>query len=64
MTEKEWYELQELADEWNVPVTRVRITVANLEPIGAIQTRDRPGDRRFKQVHRDSLETLRKALGV
>ena len=61
---KEWYELHELAHEWGVPVTRIRITVANLEAIGAIQTRDRPGDRRFKQVSSGSLDTLRKAIGL
>jgi hypothetical protein len=29
--------------------------------MGAIQTRDRPGDRRYKQVHRNTRDTLRKA---
>ncbi len=62
--DKEWYELAELAEEWGVPVTRVRGNVASLEAIGAIKIRDRPGDRRFKQVHRDSVETLRKAVGA
>jgi hypothetical protein len=64
-TDKEWYELAELADEWRVSVERVRISVSNLESAGVIQVRGRPGDRRYKQVNRASLDTLRKAvLGV
>jgi DNA-binding MarR family transcriptional regulator len=57
---KDWYDLQALADEWNVPVARVRMHVSSLEAAGVIQTRDKPGDRRYKQVARESVETLRK----
>ena len=60
--EQEWYELADIADMWNVPITRVRGAVSNLESIGAIQVRERPGDQRYKQVNKDSLATLRKAV--
>jgi hypothetical protein len=60
--EQEWYELAEIADMWSVPITRVRGAVSNLESIGAIQVRERPGDKRYKQVNKDSLATLRKAV--
>jgi DNA-binding MarR family transcriptional regulator len=60
--DKEWYELAELAEEWHVTVERVRISVANLESAGVIQVRGRPGDRRYKQVNKASLDTLRRAV--
>lgn len=59
---KEWYDMAELALAWGVPVARVRMAAAFLEPIKAIKTREKPGDRRVKQVHRDSVETLRTAV--
>ena len=62
MPDQEWLEIDEIASMWSVPVTRVRANVASLESVGAIKTRQRPGDRRFKQVHTDSLETLKKAV--
>ncbi len=62
MAEKDWYELDELATMWSLPVARIRSIVAALEPIGAITTRDRPGDRRYKQVSKESLDTLRKSV--
>jgi hypothetical protein len=61
-TDKEWYELAELASEWQVPVERIRVTVSRLDVIGVIQVRERPGDRRYKQVNKASLDTLRKAV--
>jgi DNA-binding GntR family transcriptional regulator len=61
-TDKEWYELAELASEWQVPIVRVRSAVSNLESVGIIQVRDRPGDKRYKQVNKASLDTLRKAV--
>jgi DNA-binding MarR family transcriptional regulator len=62
MENKEWYEQQELADEWKVPVARVRQTVASLESAGAIKTRVKPADRRVTQIHKSSIETLRKGV--
>jgi hypothetical protein len=62
LTDKEWYDLAELAGEWQVPIVRVRSAVSNLESIGVIQARDRPGDKRYKQVNMASLDTLRKAV--
>jgi DNA-binding MarR family transcriptional regulator len=59
---KEWYDQAELANAWNVPVARVRMNVASLEAIKAIETREKPGDRRIKQVHRSSLDKLRIAV--
>ena len=60
--DKEWYELAELATLWQVPLARVRTVVSNLESAGVIQVRDRPGDKRYKQVSKDSLNTLRKVV--
>jgi DNA-binding MarR family transcriptional regulator len=59
---KEWYDMAELAAEWNVPVARVRMATASLEAIKAIVTRDKPGDRRVKQISQSSIETLRIAV--
>jgi|GEM_PF-3470262 len=61
-TDKEWYELAELASEWQVPIVRVRSAVSNLESVDIVQVRDRPGDKRYKQVNKASLDTLRKAV--
>jgi DNA-binding MarR family transcriptional regulator len=61
---KEWYDQQELADAWGVPVARVRSTTTALEAVGAIVTRDKPGDRRAKQIRKDSIENLKSAVGV
>lgn len=60
--DKEWYELAELADTWGIPLARVRSAVANLENLNVIQVRDRPGDRRYKQVNKSSIEKLRIAV--
>ncbi len=60
--DKDWYELAELANMWQVPLARVRTAVSNLESLGIIQVRDRPADKRYKQVNKDSLDTLRKAV--
>lgn len=57
-----WYELAELAEMWGVPLNRVRSAVANLENLGLIQVRDRPRDKRYKQVHKDSIDKLRLAV--
>jgi hypothetical protein len=60
--DKEWYDMAELAAEWEVPVARVRMATASLEAIKAIVTREKPGDRRVKQVQKQSIETLRIAV--
>lgn len=60
--DKDWYELAELADMWKVPLARVRTVVSNLESAGVIQVRDRPGDKRYKQVSNGSLDTVRKVV--
>jgi DNA-binding MarR family transcriptional regulator len=60
--DKEWYDMAELASEWGVPTARVRMSVASLEAIKAITTRDKPGDRRIKQVSQSSIETVRIAV--
>ena len=60
--DKQWYDMTELASMWEVPVARVRLAAASLEAIKAIITRDKPGDRRIKQVKKDSIETLRVAV--
>jgi hypothetical protein len=36
--------------------------VANLENLNLIQVRDRPRDKRYKQVHKDSIDKLRVAV--
>ena len=64
MENKEWYELQNLANMLRIPIGRIRQAVSFLESAGSIQTRDRPGDKRYKQVHKDSIETLKKSLGL
>ncbi len=61
---EDWYDLRELAVMWGVDVVRVRSAVSFLEPTGIIKTRDKPGDRRAKQVSKDSIETVRKSIGV
>lgn len=58
----EWYELAELAEMWAVPLARIRSAVANLENLGVIQVRDRPRDKRYKQVNKGSIEKLRLAV--
>lgn len=60
--DNEWYELAELAEMWEVPLSRVRSAVANLENLGLIQVRDRPRDKRYKQVKKDSIDKLRLAV--
>ncbi len=57
-----WYELAELAEMWDVPLARVRSAVANLENLGVIEVRDRPRDKRYKQVHKNSIDKLRIAV--
>jgi hypothetical protein len=65
LADKEWYELAELATEWQVTVERVRVAVSNLESARVIEVRGRPGDKRYKQVSKASLDTLRRAvLGI
>lgn len=59
LEEKEWYDQAELAEEWNINVARVRQTTATLDSIGAIETRDKPGDRRVKQISKNSVEKVR-----
>jgi hypothetical protein len=57
-----WYELAELAELWEVPLARVRSAVANLENLGVIEVRDRPRDKRYKQVNKNSIDKLRLAV--
>jgi DNA-binding IclR family transcriptional regulator len=61
-TQKEWLTLQEIAEEFNVPLYKVRNTIATLKAINTIATRDRPTDRRILEVHKDSLATIKQAL--
>lgn len=63
MADKEWSGLQELAEEWSVPIARIRTVVSVLEGTDStFQVRDRPGDKRYKQVHRDSIEKIHRAI--
>ena len=62
METKDWYEMQDLADDFRVPVARVRQVVGILEETNQIQVRDRPGDKRYKQVSSDSVATIRKVI--
>lgn len=57
-----WYDLRELAELWGLDIVRVRNAVSFLEPTGIIKVRDKPGDRRTKQVHRDYIEIVRKSV--
>jgi hypothetical protein len=59
---KEWLTLQEIADEFSVPLYKVRNTISTLKAINSIATRDRPTDRRILEVHKDSLPTIKQAL--
>jgi len=61
LEEKEWYDQSELAEEWNINVARVRQATATLDSISAIETRDKPGDRRVKQISKNSIDKLRQA---
>lgn len=60
--DKDWLSLQEIADLLEVPLYRVRNTVATLKAVNSITTRDKPTDRRSLEVNKDSLPTLRQAL--
>lgn len=62
MENKEWYTQQEIADDLNLPLERVRNTVAALDNLGSIRTTRDPRDRRYLLIHTSSLITLRKAL--
>jgi hypothetical protein len=66
MEDKEWYDQQELATEWGVHVRRINRTVITLQSSEPrpIVTRLKPGDRRYLQVHKDSIAAVRKAAGL
>jgi DNA-binding MarR family transcriptional regulator len=53
---------EEIAKELNVPIEKVRATVTALSAVGLVKTMRSPRDRRFLLVHKDALETLRKAI--
>jgi DNA-binding MarR family transcriptional regulator len=59
--EKEWYTLDELASLFGVPYSRVRTAVQVLSKAGQISTRDKPGDNRVLEIHKDSIELVRRA---
>jgi DNA-binding MarR family transcriptional regulator len=63
MTEKDWYDLQELANEWHIAIVRLRRAVVILEVKGVIETRESPTDKRAKQISSGSVEALRKTVG-
>jgi len=63
MTEKDWYDLQELADEWQIAVVRLRRAVVILEAKRIIETRESPTDKRAKQIYSGSVEALRRTVG-
>ena len=64
MAEKEWYTIQELAEEWGISYSKLRAAVDALSNISAIKTRPRPGDNRTQEINKDSLDTLRRAAGL
>jgi DNA-binding MarR family transcriptional regulator len=64
MPEKEWYTQQELADEFNVPLDRVRTIVSTLSKAGVIKTQRDPRDSRYVLVHQSSVPIVKQTLGA
>ena len=62
MENKEWYTMDELAEMWGVAVSRVQNFVRVLSRAGTIQVRNKPSDMKYKEVNRNSLEVLRRAV--
>jgi len=61
MTDQEWYTLDELKDMFGVPYSRIQRAVQVLAKVDQIRTRDRPGDNRVLEVHKDSIDLVRRA---
>lgn len=61
MADQEWYTLDELATMFGVSYSKVRTAVQVLSKTKQITTRDRPGDNRILEVHKDSIELIRQA---
>jgi len=63
MAKKEWYTQQEIAEELNVALDRVRATVSTLSKANVIKTQRDPRDSRYVLVHADSVPIVRQTLG-
>ena len=63
MAEKDWYTQQEIANELNVALDRVRATVSTLSKAGVITTQRDSRDSRYVLVHKDSIPVIRQTLG-
>lgn len=61
MADQEWYTLDELALKLGVSYSKVRTAVQVLSKTKQITTRDRPGDNRILEVHKDSIELVKQA---
>lgn len=61
MTDK-WMKQKDIAEQLNVPLTRVREAVTVLSNAGYIQTRVDVSDRRYVLVDADALPLIRKAI--
>jgi len=61
MADQEWYTLDELATIIGTTYNKVRNTVQVLSKTKQIVTRDRPGDNRILEIHKDSVELIKQA---
>ena len=62
MADSEWITQEEIANQLNVPVDKVRAIVAALAGPGVIKTQRNPLDKRYVLVHRSAIETIRQSI--
>ncbi|MBA3822638.1 MAG: hypothetical protein H0X24_01890 [Ktedonobacterales bacterium] len=61
---KEWYTIQELVELFGSTYAKVRSAVFNFKNTGDITARDNPRDARIVEIHRDSIQKIKQAVGA
>ncbi|MBA2679031.1 MAG: hypothetical protein H0U76_11630 [Ktedonobacteraceae bacterium] len=61
---KEWLTQEEVANDMGVDVDKVRALVNALSRAGVVKTQRNPLDQRYVLIHKDSVSTIRNALGI
>ena len=62
MADNEWLTQEEIANQLNVPVEKIRSIVSVLSGPGVIRTQRNPLDKRYVLVHRTAIETIRQSI--
>ncbi len=62
LPDKEWYTMEELANIWDTNYSRVQRAVFTLVNLGNIKTRRSPQDSRATEIHKESLDLVKRAI--